>query len=91
MEIKNEWLGIPGFKVNIEVVKTELLYVQEPFASGGDPTYHYKLFDSKGHVILWSTSQPVPNQCKLMAKIKDIREYQGIKETIITRGKIYAI
>lgn len=90
-DYNNNWLGRRGSKVDLEIVKSEIVYTQNPFTCYSDPIYLYQLKDINGHIILWSTSQTVPDHCKIIAKIKDNIIYDGIKKTIITRGTIYAL
>lgn len=84
----NTYMGNVGDKVVFKVASKRVLYCKGKYAYYGDEVYMFELHDEQGHTILWSTSSIVCVGDIIQAKIKELGEYKGIKQTIITRGTI---
>jgi len=55
------YLGEVGQKVEFEIAGDMILFVNEPYAYGGDYSYTHKMIDTNGHVILWTTANKYAN------------------------------
>lgn len=84
----NTYVGEVGTKIVFKVASKRVLYCKGKYAYYGDEVYMYELHDEQGHTILWSTSSMVGVGDIIQAKIKELGEYKGVKQTIITRGTI---
>jgi hypothetical protein len=54
-------------------------------------TYLYKFTDDDGNVCIWYASRPVNNEDKVNSvtgTVKDLAEYNGVKQTVLTRCKV---
>lgn len=88
-ESTSEWIGEEGEKIND-------LPVTLVRASGFGGRYGwsniYKFEDELGNVITWFTSKvldlEIDDSCFLSGTIKKLDEYQGEKQTVMTRCKI---
>ena len=86
----SNYIAPVGSNIEVEVISSKVLHVNGAYAYNSIPTCINRLIDKDGHVIIWSTSQTVPEHCYIRAKVKAHKEYNGINETVITKGKIYA-
>ena len=87
--INNEYIGTIGEKITFKVASTRVLYTKDPYVYYGVSTFVYQLTDEQGHVIIWSTQyHSIKEGDTITATIKAQQEYKGIKQTVITRGKI---
>ena len=84
----NEYVGNIGDKVKIIVKSCRVLFSRGPYATNGSVVDVYEIIDTKGHTYIWSTGTFVESGYIIEATIKDLKEYKGIKQTVITRGKI---
>lgn len=48
-------------------------------------TYLYKITDPSGNVMIWRASKKIENTSKIKATIREHSEYNGVKQTVITR------
>ena len=85
-----DYLGRIGDSVDFECIKSSIVYTNPPYAYNSPVTFVNKLIDKDGHVIIWTTSQQIPDHCLIKATVKAHKVYKGINETVITRGKIHA-
>jgi len=91
-----EYVGKVGDKVIITDIKSiRTLYVKD----GGRYSYYasdtavIEIIDAKGIVYVWSTTngifeEDIKKIDSIVATIKDHKEYKGVKQNIITRGKV---
>lgn len=86
----NDYIGQVGETIEFECVEAKIVYTNQPYAYNSSVTSINQITDKDGHIIIWSTSQAVPDHCYIRATVKAHKEYKGLKETVITRGKIYA-
>lgn len=89
-QVCNEWIGQEKDRIELAVVVKSI----RPIESYYGVTYLYTMADEAGHVIKWfSSSQALGDdvtgeQVTLKATIKELSEYQGTKQTVITRAKV---
>lgn len=49
----------------------------------------YKLVDENANVLIWSTGKELPEEdFTLTGTVKELKEYNGVKETVVTRCKV---
>lgn len=74
-------------RVTFEV--TEIKAVTSWFTQFGI-TYIYKILDTEGNVYIWKTTKSVENNIKkITGTVKELSEYNGIKQTVLTRCKLF--
>ena len=90
-----EYVGKVGDKVTITDIKSvRTLYVKsgERYSYYASDTAVIEIIDAKGIVYVWSTTNDIFEEDKeidsIVATIKDHKEYKGVKQNIITRGKV---
>lgn len=87
-EVNNEYLGEVGDKVVFNVSSSRVVYCKGKYAYQGDYVFLLELHDDNDHVIMWSTSTKVRKGDVIRASIKECKEHNGIKQTIVTRGTL---
>jgi hypothetical protein len=95
-EPESEWIGQVGDKVNMEVTYTKCHTYETHFTYYGETHYIHQFTDSEGNVLVWKTSNglgDVPTESKVQIKgtIKGHDEYNGVKQTTLTRCKIISL
>lgn len=89
MNPKNEYVGNIGDKISITVESTRCLYEKGRYAYRSDYRYQLEIKDKEGHTYIWSCIyNELDKGTVINATVKDHKEYKGIKQTVITRGKI---
>ena len=88
----SSWVGEVGKRIAVEVMETKLVRCIEGYYG---TTWMYKMIDAHGNVYLWYASRPFRRTIDGMlisfesgtikATVKEHCEYQGIKETVLTR------
>ena len=89
----NEWVGNVGDRITIKVASARVLYTK-------DNSYHsyyagcswvMEIIDTEGHTFKWSAStNNIQEGNTIVATVKEHSEYKGVKQTVITRGKVTA-
>ena len=82
-----------------EVVDTEVKLVSEHsfethFSFYGEVKYIYKFADAEGNTIVWKTGCQdfeVGKSYKIKGRVKELSEYKGDKQTVLTRCKVVAV
>ena len=87
----NEWVGNIGDRITIKVASARVLYTK-------DNSYHsyyagcswvMEILDEEGHTYKWSASTNRINPGDvIVATVKSHDDYKGIRQTVITRGKV---
>ena len=88
---KSEYVGQIGEKVTCKVLSFETVTSWETSYDGYNlsTTYLYKFVTEKGNVIMWKTSKFIEGECNtITGKIKELKEFNGVKQTFLTRCKI---
>lgn len=86
LESKSEWQGNQGDKID-KIVKVKFQF---------ESTYHptswvtnylntYIMEDEQGNVYKWTTEKVLPENVRIRGTIKDLTEYKGTKQTVLTR------
>ena len=98
--LKNEYLGEIGQRIEFEVKSFKLLYTYYTYYTPyGEENYCYRFLTPDNHIIIWSTSGRIKEVekgfelndkffKKLKGTIKNLEEYKGEKQTVITRGAV---
>ena len=91
LKIKNRtfssnYVGNIGDKIEIKPVSVRVLYSQQ--WSYYSYSYKLELKDNEGNIYIWSTTNMPTDEDTIKATVKEHTEYKGIKQTVITRGKI---
>ena len=85
---KSSWMGKVGDKVSFEIADFRRLTSWE---TQYGMTYVYKFVSADGLEATWKTGNWVDERCigwKISGKIKELKEYRGIKQTELTRCKV---
>lgn len=102
-EVNNEHVGNINDRITIKIASYRLLYsnsIRVAYNSYAS-TYVYEFRDEQCHVYIWKSSKSIETRydeesyelvhikpLEIVATIKEHGEYNGVKQTIITRGKI---
>ena len=98
--LTQSYLGEVGQRIEFEVKDLKLLYTKwTNYSYQGEETYVYRILTTSNNVIIWSTGNPLTKkdspdrfECygkpftKIKATIKNLEEYKGEKQTVVTRG-----
>lgn len=96
--LNNDYLGQVGDKVEFEIQTMRLLYTRQTnYSYRGETSYVYRIVTTNNQVVIWKTSTSVDCDNRMLidastftglkGTIKELNEYKGEKQTIITRGK----
>lgn len=91
---ESEYIGEIGEKFDGDVVLSKIHTYTTHFTYYGETHYIYKFTDADGNTIVWKTSWHDVEEDKkyhLSGKIKEHEEYNGDKQTVLTRCKITEI
>lgn len=86
----SQYVGTVGEKFSDEVTLTKIHTFTTHFTHFGETNYIYKFTDSKGNTLVWKTASGNLEEGKrylITGKIKDHSEYDGDKQTVLTRCK----
>jgi len=77
-------IGEVGQRITVTAEKAELVTSWENFYG---TTWLYRFTDPEGNIFIWYASRPIEytNGMKIRGTIKDHSEYDGIKQTVMTR------
>ena len=87
----NEWVGNINDRITIKVASARVLYTKDnswkSYYAGC--TWVMEIIDTEGHTYKWSASTNNINEGDtIVATVKEHSEYKGVKQTVITRGKV---
>lgn len=88
--VDTHYVGNIGDIINIKVNSLRVLYTlnNRGFSYYANDSTCYEIVDVDGNYYIWTTTKRLPLTIKSMiAKVKDFKEYKGIKQTVITRAK----
>lgn len=88
----NEHVGNIGDKITFKVASARVLFVKDNsmYSYYASASKVWEIIDTDGHTFKWSASfstEIKPNDT-ITATIKAYSEYKGLKQTVITRGKV---
>lgn len=86
--VNNEHIGTVGQRIPVEIESVRVLYTRHDSFYGD--SYLYKIVDTQGHTLIYSTDRDLSKVKKMVATVKAHEEYKGEKQTVITRAKIEA-
>lgn len=96
----NEWLGQLGNKIEVVGTIVSVIYKDSNYRFGGSSYAIVKFEDAEGRQIVWFASDPnkysddvleCGNRLNIRATVKKLDEYNGTKQTVITRAKVALI
>ena len=86
---KSSWLGDVGDRVSFTVSDFRVI---TSWDTQWGSTFVYKFTDTEGHECTWKTSNWVNDRrivgATITGKVKELKEYKGIKQTELTRCKV---
>ena len=85
-----EYAGEIGDKIELQVKNCRVLYRKDNrgYSYYAEDTKVYEIIDNNGLTYIWDTPQTVESGDVIKATIKQLKEFRGKKQTVITRGKI---
>lgn len=85
----SQYVGEVGQKVSLTVASYRVLYYKT-FTHGRytDETPVFKIIGADGNTYVWATNTDFDEGDTIVATIKSHSEYNGEKQTVITRGKV---
>lgn len=99
--LNNEYLGELGSRIEFEIKSFKLLYTKySNYTYSGEETYVYRILTTSNNVVIWSTGNILRESeegkflcystpfTKIKATIKNLEEYRGEKQTVVTRGVV---
>lgn len=86
-----QYVGNVGERITIVVDSSRVLYKKDNSYKSyyAEPTNVWEIRDSNGNTFIWSTTTEfIDIGDTIIATIKEHKEYKGVKQTVITRGKL---
>ena len=88
---KSDYVGEVGEKIEKEVSYLKYTSFESFYGTSCKVTYLYMFLDNEGNCIVWRTGKAedfeVGDKIKISGRIKEHKEYRGLKQTILTRAK----
>lgn len=87
---KSNWQGVVGEKLTVVVTISNIIETEGYYGK----TYITKMVDNKGNLYVWFTSSKkveIGNKYEVTGKVKKHDDYQGTKQTVLTRCKVKEI
>ena len=87
----NSFVGNVGDRITFKVASARVLYTKDNsyYSYYAGCSFVMEIIDTEGHTYKWSSStNNIVEGDTITATIKAHSEYKGIKQTVITRGKI---
>lgn len=88
----SEYLGNIGDKIVVEGKLVSRYSFETNFTYYGETTYIYRFEDINGNVVVWKSGKYLDmndgDECTIVGTVKELKEYKGIKETVLTRCKV---
>ena len=83
----SDWIGNVGDRLKgIKIVGSKVIW--SGYTDFG-MHYLYKMLDQNHNILIWSTGKELPDdEFSLSGTIKELKEYNGTKETVVTRCSI---
>lgn len=99
LKAKSEFVGNVGDRISVEVKSARTLYVKPGYGYYSPDTYVNEIVGTDGNVYVWSSQTCVENEFAswfdeeedaliLTATVKEHSEYKGVKQTVVTRGRL---
>lgn len=84
----NSYLGEVGDKVAFVVKDYRELWTSQFGSRYATPSTTYRIVTYTGQIVIWSTAASFDIGNTIVATIKQLKEYKGEKETVVTRGSV---
>lgn len=90
---KSSWVGQVGEKINVQVQSIDCVTSWDRSYNGysNQTTYLYKIVDIDNNIYTWKTATVLENVSALSGTIKAHDNYNGTKQTALTRCKILSV
>ena len=87
---KNDFVGNIKDKIKITDIKlVRVLFTKNGSIYNAPDSYVYEIVDADNNTYIWSTQFNIPENVEsIEATVKAHNEFKGIRQTVITRGKI---
>lgn len=87
---KSEHVGSVGDKIDIIATLIKHFTYETHFTYYGELNFIYKFSDESGNTIIWKTAKSIEDgkTYRIKGTIKEHSEYEGDKQTVLTRCKI---
>lgn len=89
--LNTKYVGNIGEKVSFTIKEVKVIFTHSPYRYGGVCSYTYSIKDENGYVYLWTTTKDITLNdigSKITGTIKDLSEFRGAKQNVITRCSI---
>lgn len=89
-KVASEYVGVVGEKIDVKVLVKKHIVLESMYGY----THLYIMNDENGNDIKWFSSRKVMDEAKsygLVGRVTKQEEYQGSKQTIVTRAKVVAL
>lgn len=92
-----EYVGNVGDRITVKDIKSiRILYTKDGsrYAYNAPDVDVIEIIDEQGHIFIWSTANYLLDDFEksrlkeIVATVKEHKEYKGLKQTVITRGKV---
>ena len=87
----NSYVGKVGDRITIKVKSARVLYIcdNSMYSYYANDSYAMEIIDTEGHTYFWKAStNNFGEGDTITATIKGYKDYKGLKQTILTRGKV---
>lgn len=91
---KSEYVGELGQKLELKVKYIRYFTYETHFSYYGEMNFIYKFADENGNTVVWKTSKCLCDELQqesyyiIKGTVKELSEYRGDKQTVLTRCKI---
>ena len=86
-----EYLGNVGQRITVTVIVTKVLEFSHEYMRGWPTTtYKYIMKTTDGNTVTWQTSSVYwqeGHECTIIGTVKEHAEYNGVRQTVLTRCK----
>jgi len=87
----SQWVGEVGERITIKAKSVRVLYTKDSYTYNGPLTFVQEIVGEDGNVYVWSTTNNLSDMegdFTLVATVKSHGEYRGVKQTVVTRGRV---
>ena len=84
----SEYKGEVGDKISFIVDTCKVIYSKGAYAYNGPTVNVWEIVDTNEYTYIWSTDKEIKPGDHIQAAVKEHKEFRGLKQTVITRGKI---
>lgn len=92
---ESQYVGEIGETVEMNLTLANVFTYKTHFTYSGETNYIYKFTDAEGNTLIWKTGKPLHietgNAVTVKGTIKEHSEYNGDKQTVLTRCKVKGV